>query len=103
MTFGVRGCSGVLGDHAVGLLAFAAGLALTSGSLALLSAAAEPSVAAELAVLTVANVLATLLRFGVLRLRLFRLGRLGRLRRAGGAGEQSLAQQSGKGFVRETA
>src|SRR4051812_17825269 len=34
LTFGVRGSSGVLEDHAVGLLAFAAGLALTSGALA---------------------------------------------------------------------
>jgi hypothetical protein len=31
LTFGVRGSSGMIGDHAVGLLAFGAGLALTPG------------------------------------------------------------------------
>lgn len=35
VTFGVRGNQGLAGDHAVGLLAFAIGLALTNGSLAI--------------------------------------------------------------------
>ena len=67
LTFGVRGSSGVLGDHAVGLLAFAAGLALTSGALAGLHALSDPGRATELAVLMTANALATLLRFVVLK------------------------------------
>lgn len=71
LTFGVRGSSGVVGDHAVGLLAFAAGLALTSGALAALHLLAQhPTRPAELAVLMIANALATLLRFAVLRLRI---------------------------------
>jgi putative flippase GtrA len=68
LTFGVRGNSGVLGDHAVGLLAFAAGLALTSGALAALHALGDPGRATELVLLTAANALATLLRFVVLKL-----------------------------------
>jgi len=68
LTFGVRGTSGVLGDHAVGLLAFAAGLALTSGALAALHAIGDPGRATELVVLMAANALATLLRFVVLKL-----------------------------------
>jgi len=68
LTFGVRGSSGVLGDHAVGLLAFGAGLALTSGALAGLHAISDPARSAELVVLMTANALATLLRFGALKL-----------------------------------
>jgi putative flippase GtrA len=70
LTFGVRGSSGVFGDYAVGLLAFAAGLILTSGALAGLHAITDPSRSVELAVLIAANALATLLRFVALRLRL---------------------------------
>ena len=83
LTFGVRGRSGVLGDHAVGLLAFAAGLALTSGALAALHAFSEPARSAELLVLMVANGLSTLLRFAALRLA---LGRHTRRRETGAAG-----------------
>jgi putative flippase GtrA len=68
LTFGVRGRSGVLGDHAVGLLAFGAGLILTSGALAGLHAISDPARAVELLVLMFANALATLLRFVVLKL-----------------------------------
>lgn len=68
LTFGVRGSSGALGDHVVGLLAFAAGLALTSAALAGLHAFSEPAQAAELVVLMTANALGTLLRFVVLKL-----------------------------------
>jgi putative flippase GtrA len=70
LTFGVRGVSGAIGDHAVGLAAFGAGLALTSGALVGLHALADPTRTAELLVLMTANALATLLRFAVLRLRL---------------------------------
>jgi putative flippase GtrA len=72
LTFGVRGSAGVFGDHAVGLLAFAAGLLLTSGALAALHAVSRPSQWLELVVLMVANALATLLRFVALRLRIAR-------------------------------
>ena len=68
LTFGVKGNSGVLGDHVVGLLAFGAGLALTSGALAVLHAISDPARGTELVVLMAANALATLLRFVVLKL-----------------------------------
>ncbi|MEN3533972.1 bifunctional glycosyltransferase family 2/GtrA family protein [Microbispora sp. ZYX-F-249] len=64
-TFGVRGRAGALRHHLGGLVAFVAGLALTSGGLAALPAGA--SRAAELAAVIVANGLATLLRFLLLR------------------------------------
>jgi putative flippase GtrA len=70
LTFGVKGSSGVVGDHAVGLLAFAAGLAQTTGALAGLHAISDSGRSTELVVLMLANALATLLRFVVLRLRL---------------------------------
>lgn len=69
LTFGVRGRTGLARDHAGGLLAFAVGLALTSGSLALLHLSqTAPPAWLELTVLTTANALATVIRFLVLRL-----------------------------------
>jgi putative flippase GtrA len=66
-TFGVSG-SGVLRHQVQGLLVFALGLVLTSGSLALLSAVSpHPARAVEVAVLVVANLAATALRFVLLR------------------------------------
>ncbi len=70
LTFGVRGGTGLAGDHAVGLLAFAAGLTLTTGSLALLRALSDPGHGIELLVLSVANVVATGLRFVALKFRI---------------------------------
>jgi len=70
VTFGVRGNSGVFGDHAVGLLAFGAGLVLTTGALAGLHAIGDSGRVSELIVLMVANALATLLRFVALRFRM---------------------------------
>ncbi|MGI5156293.1 glycosyltransferase [Microbispora sp. CA-102843] len=64
-TFGVRGRAGALRHHLGGLVAFVAGLALTSGGLAALPDGAPR--AAELAAVIVANGLATLLRFLLLR------------------------------------
>ena len=75
LTFGVRGSTGLAGDHSVGLLAFGTGLALTSGSLALLHTFGDAGAGLELAVLTVANVASTLIRFVALRLRLHGSGR----------------------------
>jgi putative flippase GtrA len=69
-TFGVTGRAGYTRHQAQGLVAFTAGLALTSGALALLPAATGRPV--ELAVLVVANLAATLLRFLLLRGWVFR-------------------------------
>ncbi|MFG2054706.1 glycosyltransferase [Micromonospora sp. NPDC048930] len=69
LTFGVTGRRHAGRHHLQGLLAFALGLALTSGSLAVLHAAAGPPPRAlELTVLVAANLAATALRFTLLRL-----------------------------------
>ncbi|MEU6411303.1 bifunctional glycosyltransferase family 2/GtrA family protein [Microbispora sp. NPDC046933] len=64
-TFGVRGRAGALRHHLGGLVAFVAGLALTTAGLSVLPGGAPR--AAELAAVIVANGLATLLRFLLLR------------------------------------
>jgi len=64
VTFGIRGGDGAGAAQVKGLLAFGGGLAVTSGSLwALHSVSPDPRRAAELGVLVVANLVATLLRF----------------------------------------
>nr|WP_089157915.1 glycosyltransferase [Micromonospora sp. NBS 11-29] len=68
LTFGVTGRRHAGRHHLQGMLAFALGLALTSGALAVLHALTTPPRAAELAVLVVANLAATALRFLLLRL-----------------------------------
>jgi len=70
-TFGVRGPRDVLRHQAQGLVVFGVGLAVTSGSLALLHAVASPSAAVEVVVLTVANLGVTVLRFVAMRLWVF--------------------------------
>lgn len=72
-TFGVRGPGGFWRHHAQGLAVFALGWALTAGSLAALHALA-PGVGrgVELLVLTVANVVATIVRFTLFRSWVFR-------------------------------
>ncbi|MFE3147179.1 glycosyltransferase [Streptomyces sp. NPDC059218] len=68
LTFGVRGRGGAVRHQAQGLVVFAIGLALTSGSLAALGAATgSPSHGTELAVLIAANLAATVLRFLLFR------------------------------------
>ncbi|KUJ70333.1 glycosyl transferase [Streptomyces albus subsp. albus] len=68
LTFGVRGRDRVFRHQAQGLVVFAVGLALTSGSLAALHAASgAPAHRTELAVLVAANLAATVLRFLLLR------------------------------------
>jgi putative flippase GtrA len=69
LTFGVRGRTGRWRHQAQGLAVFALALALTSGSLALLSAG---STVVELAVLVGAGLLVTGLRFTLLRSWIFR-------------------------------
>src|SRR4051794_10993945 len=73
LTFGVRGRDGALRHHLQGLGVFAAALAVTSMSLALLHAVApSPSRLTELSVLVLANLAATMLRFALLRGWVFR-------------------------------
>ncbi|WP_433828245.1 glycosyltransferase [Actinoplanes sp. CA-015351] len=73
VTFGVRGSDGAWRHQAQGLVVFGIGLALTSGSLALLHAVAErPHWIAEPAVLVTANLVATAVRFLMLRVWVFR-------------------------------
>ncbi|PXY22061.1 bifunctional glycosyltransferase family 2/GtrA family protein [Prauserella flavalba] len=67
LTFGIRGTRGAGRHQFEGLVVFGLGLALTSGSLALLHALTAPGVALELAVLVGANLAATVLRFLLLR------------------------------------
>jgi putative flippase GtrA len=68
ITFGVRGRPGAGRHQLQGLVVFALGLALTSGALLLLAhVAAHPARLLELSVLVVANLLATALRFVLLR------------------------------------
>ena len=66
-TFRVRGTGAVVRQHVEGLLVFGIGLALTSGALAMLHAATDPHRGIELIVLVIANLVATVLRFVLLR------------------------------------
>ncbi len=69
-TFGVRGRAGVARHQVEGLVVFGIGLGLTSGALALLhasSGAFGPPRPLELIVLVAANLLATVVRFVLLR------------------------------------
>jgi putative flippase GtrA len=66
-TFGVRGRSKRATHQAQGLVVFALGLGLTSGSLALLHASGVTARTTEAFVLVAANLLATLLRFLLMR------------------------------------
>jgi putative flippase GtrA len=75
-TFARRGSDGVWRHQAEGLVVFALGLALTSGSLLALGAvSATPSRAVELTVLVTANLIATVMRFVLLKAWVFHPGR----------------------------
>jgi putative flippase GtrA len=75
-TFGVHGRPGAMRAQALGMLIFGLGLGITSGALFALDAAvAEPGRALELTVLGVANLVAGLLRFVLLRWWVFAPGR----------------------------
>ncbi len=68
LTFGVRGRAGAARHQFRGLIAFAAGLVLTSGALAMLHAASpSPGRGTEVTVLVAANLAATLVRFALYR------------------------------------
>jgi putative flippase GtrA len=75
-TFGVRGPTGVVRHQFQGLVVFALAWAMTSGSLALLHVV-HPGVTkhGELVILTAANLVATVMRFVLLRLWVFRAQR----------------------------
>ncbi len=76
LTFGVRGPEQVLRHQVQGLLIFGVGLALTSGALAALGwLEPHPARLVEFAVLVAANLVATLLRFVLLRAWVFRAAR----------------------------
>jgi putative flippase GtrA len=73
LTFGVRGTNAAIRHQGQGLVVFALGWALTSSTLAILHTAVPSAPrGAELAVLVVANLAATLLRFVLLRRWVFR-------------------------------
>ncbi|WP_121192186.1 bifunctional glycosyltransferase family 2/GtrA family protein [Motilibacter peucedani] len=72
LTFGVTTSEGTLVHQAQGLVVFALGLGLSSGALALLHSAGGASGSVELVVLVAANLLATVLRFVLLRAWVFR-------------------------------
>ena len=67
-TFGVRGANRIAADHSIGLGVFFLGWGLTAGSLWALHAFAPSAGASiELIILTIANLLATVIRFLALR------------------------------------
>jgi putative flippase GtrA len=73
LTFGVRGTGRAWRHQAQGLVVFGIGLALTSGALALLHAVSDaPARAVEMTVLIGANLVATGVRFLMLRVWVFR-------------------------------
>lgn len=75
-TFVRKGRSGAVRHQLEGLVVFALGLAVTSGSLVLLHAlVSSPSSALEVTVLAVANLVATVLRFVMLKAWVFHPGR----------------------------
>jgi putative flippase GtrA len=76
LTFGVRGSDRAWRHQVQGLAVFAIGLGLTSGSLAALDAfSTHPARALELSVLIVANLVATGVRFLMMRVWVFRTAR----------------------------
>jgi putative flippase GtrA len=82
-TFAGRGRSGVWRQQAEGLVVFGIGLAVSSGALALVHAVrSRPGTVVEVSALVVANGLATLARFVLLRSWVFNPGRAGPATRA---------------------
>jgi putative flippase GtrA len=70
-TFGVRGPRDAVRHQVQGLLLFGAGLAATTGSLAVLHASGSTNRALEVTVLSVANLAVTVLRFVAMKLWVF--------------------------------
>jgi putative flippase GtrA len=73
LTFGIRGSRGAVRHQVLGLITFGIGLALTSGALDIQHAASpRAGRVAEVTVLVIANLLATVIRFGLYRGWVFR-------------------------------
>ncbi|SDP77910.1 Glycosyltransferase, catalytic subunit of cellulose synthase and poly-beta-1,6-N-acetylglucosamine synthase [Arthrobacter sp. ok909] len=72
LTFGVAGRTGAVRHQFQGLVVFVLGLALTSGALFWLHSGHEPSRGVEVAVVVGANLLATLLKFILFRVWVFK-------------------------------
>ena len=73
VTFGIRGCARALRHQFLGLVAFGAGLALTSLALVAMRAMyASPARSVEVSVVVAATILATLVRFFLYRAWVFR-------------------------------
>ncbi len=73
LTFGIRGSRGAVRHQVLGLITFGIGLALTSGALDIQHAASpHAGRVAEVTVLVIANLLATVIRFGLYRGWVFR-------------------------------
>jgi putative flippase GtrA/glycosyltransferase involved in cell wall biosynthesis len=90
-TFAARGRRGAVRHQMEGLVVFALGLAVTSGSLAALHAiSATPTTSVEIVVLAAANLAATVLRFVMLKSWVFHPGR-----RSSGLRATPVAQQEG--------
>jgi glycosyltransferase involved in cell wall biosynthesis len=74
LTFGVRGPQGLLRDHAGGLVAFAVSLLLTNAAIGAIDLVKPArSLALEIAILSTANAMATIVRFLLLRILLVHL------------------------------
>ena len=71
LTFGVRGRRHAVRHQAQGLLVFGVGLAVTSGALWAVDAAGSSHRGVEVAVLTVANLAVTVMRFAAMRTWMF--------------------------------
>jgi putative flippase GtrA len=83
-TFATRGRGGAVRHQVEGLVVFALGLAVTSGSLAALHAIrATPRTLVEIALLVAANLVATVLRFVMLKSWVFHPGQRSQFRQAG--------------------
>jgi putative flippase GtrA len=94
LTFGIRGRSHAGRHQLRGLIAFAIGLAITSGALAALHAiTAQPARAIEVIVLVAANLVATVVRFALYRSWVFR----GHGGRAGPPARQASAPERAAG------
>ena len=98
LTFGIRGRAHAARHQLRGLIAFGIGLALTSGALfALHAASPRPSRAAEVTVLVLASLVATVVRFGLYRSWVFRGARRAGRRPAGHPGPVSLVHPPASG------
>lgn len=94
VTFGVRGRSGALSHHLQGLAVFGVAWGITSSALLALHAAApDASAWLQIVVLTVANLVATIVRFVLLRVWVFRRDRSAPPRLAAAASDRASSER----------